>query len=123
MRALVLLLACLLLVTGCGGTDEEAPPPVEETAELDAAGEEVVTIEMRDNRFHPESVAVQVGQTVRWINEDSVPHDAAAVSGADFESELFGEGETFEWTPEQPGTVEYVCTVHPGMEGAITVVE
>lgn len=31
------------------------------------------------------------------------------------------EGGTFEVTFDEPGTVEYVCTIHPGMAGTITV--
>jgi endonuclease/exonuclease/phosphatase family metal-dependent hydrolase len=74
-------------------------------------------------RFYsaPAEASAGVGQEICWINEDEIDHNAVAESGADFESELFGKGETFTATVDSPGTVEYVCTIHPGMDGTITV--
>jgi plastocyanin len=46
-----------------------------------------------------------------------------AQEGADFESDTFGEGGTFSYTPDRPGTIAYVCTIHPGMDGTLTVEE
>jgi plastocyanin len=129
-RLLPLLVAAALLGWGCGGDDEDGPaaaPEPEATQAgggADGAGEGgggAVVVTMRDIRFDPQSVTVEAGQTVRWVNEDDVGHDADATSGADFESDLFGKGGTFEWVAEGSGTIEYVCSVHPGMTGTITV--
>lgn len=130
MRLLLLLLAIsAALVAGCGGDDDETTTtPAEtapaETTPAESSGEEgggdVVNIMMKDIQFDPQSVTVSVGQTVRWTNEDDVQHDADAVNG-EFESDLYGKGGTQEWKPEEPGTVEYVCSVHPNMQGTITV--
>ncbi len=76
---------------------------------------------MIDIKFDPENATVGVGQEVCWVNEDTIDHNAVAESGADFKSELFGKGETFVTTVDTPGTVDYVCTVHPGMTGTLTV--
>ena len=46
-----------------------------------------------------------------------------AEEGADFESELIQKDGTYEYTADAAGTIEYVCTLHPGMDGTITVVE
>jgi plastocyanin len=82
---------------------------------------DAVTIRMVDIKFDPRDATANVGQEICWVNEDTVDHNAVAESGADFESELFGQGETFTATVDQPGTVEYVCTIHPGMTGTIQV--
>ena len=72
---------------------------------------------MVDIKFDPQDATAGVGQDVCWINEDTIDHNAVAESGADFKSELYGKGETFTTAIDSPGTVEYVCTVHPGMTG------
>ena len=76
---------------------------------------------MVDIKFDPEEATAKVGQEICWPNEDDMQHNAVAEEGADFKSELYGKGETFTATVEEPGNVEYVCTVHPGMTGSIDV--
>jgi plastocyanin len=63
-----------------------------------------------------------VGQEICWPNESLFPHDVVAQSGADFRSERYDEGEKpFTVKIEKPGRVEYVCTLHVGMVGAIEI--
>lgn len=78
---------------------------------------------MVDTTFEPRDLTVPVGTTVTWVNEDSFPHTVTKTSGAggDFDSGEVPEAGTFENTFTEPGTVEYVCTIHPGMEGTVTV--
>ena len=33
----------------------------------------------------------------------------------------FGQGGTYSYTPTKPGKIEYTCTLHPGMDGELTV--
>ena len=116
MRALLALLVGLVVVAGCGGDDDGG------TAGSSAACPSgAVTIKMVDTKFDPETASVKAGQEVCWVNEDSIQHDAVAESGATFKSELFNKGETFTATVDQPGTIKYVCTVHPGMTGELEV--
>jgi plastocyanin len=121
-RRMRLLLALFLVLSlaACGGDDDGG----EDSGGGATAGScpsGSVVIDMVDIKFDPEDATAGVGQEVCWINEDEIDHNAVAESGADFESELFGKGETFTATVDEPGTVEYVCTIHPGMEGTITV--
>jgi plastocyanin len=80
------------------------------------------TIGMKSLHFKPDSVQVKVGQTVTWKNEESVPHDVKADSGASFHSKTFGKDGTYTFTPTKAGTVKYECTLHPGMDGTLDVV-
>jgi plastocyanin len=111
----VLLLA--LLVAACGGDDGGG----EQSASSDACPSGAVVIKMVDIKFDPEDASADVGQQVCWVNEETIEHNAVAEQGDDFKSELFGKGQTFTTTVDQPGTIEYVCTVHPGMTGTIDV--
>jgi plastocyanin len=119
MRASVALLIAVLALAGCGGDDDD-----DGGAGSSASGEcpsGSVTIRMVDIKFDPKDATAGVGQEICWVNDDTVDHNAVAESGADFESDLFGQGETFTTTVDSPGTVEYVCTIHPGMTGTIRV--
>ena len=134
-RSLLTLLACLaltVLVAACGGDDEEetagggattTESPDTATTDDGATSGDTVTIRMKDIQFQPDEVTVKVGQTVRWVNEDTVEHDAVDEEGGAFESELFGKDGSFEYTPEEAGEISYVCTVHPSMTGKLIVTE
>ena len=108
MRKLPLVL--LALLAGCGG-DDAPSEPVATTAVKMVSG----------NDFEPRAITVRAGQTVTWTNEDSVPHNAVAKEGDGPRSELFGRGRSYSWRATTPGTIEYVCTIHPGMDGTIEV--
>lgn len=75
---------------------------------------------MRNIAFSPKTATAKVGQKVCWVNDDDVQHDAAANNGL-FKSQLFGNGRTFTTKLTKAGTIDYVCTVHPGMTGTLHV--
>jgi plastocyanin len=97
--------AIAAVVSACGSSSGGSGPP---------------TIGMKDLRFHPASTSVKVGQKVTWKNEDTVDHNVTAKSGAKFMSKAFGGG-SYSYTPRAPGTIRYVCTLHPGMDGELVV--
>src|SRR5918992_3056448 len=69
--------------------------------------------------FEPAEVSVGVGDTVTWTNNDSVDHDVTADTFSSGEPGGMAPGDTFEHTFEEAGTFDYVCSVHPGMEGTV----
>lgn len=128
-RTLPLLLAAVvavLVAAGCGsnggsssstgGAGSQAA-----TGGGTAGGSGPVVVEMKSIQFSPKEVTVKPGQTIRWENLDTVDHDVKADSGASFASDSFGRGGTFEYTPDKAGTIQYECTLHPGMVGTIQV--
>jgi plastocyanin len=117
MRRCLPVLAAIvsLSAAACGGSDGGGGG----SAEVLKPGEE---IGMKSLRFRPDHVQVAVGQQVKWRNDEGIQHDVKAQSGADFASETFGKDGSFAWTPAKAGTVKYVCTLHPGMDGTIDVV-
>jgi plastocyanin len=115
-RAPLLLVTLALAFAACGGDDDGG-----DAASSSACSSDAVTIKMVDTQFEPEQATASVGDTVCWVNEDSIQHNAVAESGADFKSDLFNKGETFSTTLDTAGDVKYVCTIHPGMTGEITV--
>jgi plastocyanin len=122
-RSLVPLLACLALaaggaLAGCGGDDDEGGSSGSSSGD---GGGDVVEVHMKNIQFDPKDVTVKAGQTVRWVNDDDVEHNVVARSGANFKSDLFGKGGTFETKVDKAGTVAYVCTVHPAMMATLNV--
>jgi len=120
------LLALTVALAGCGGSaaDGTATAPAENPgapAERPAGSKPANTVTMKDISFKPGNVDVKVGKTVRWVNEDQVEHNVVATQGADFKSPLFGKDGVYTYKTTQAGTIRFECTVHPGMEGTITV--
>lgn len=75
------------------------------------------SVAVRDNSFGPAVLEVASGTTVTWVWQGHAPHD---VVGDGFASEIQDSGE-FTHTFDTPGTYDYVCTLHPGMTGTVTV--
>jgi plastocyanin len=124
---LVLLaaLALALAAAGCGSSKSSSSSssssqaaPATSTASGGTASGKTVTIDMKNIQFNPSSATVKVGQTVKWVNQDSAPHN---VSGGPLHSKTFGNGGSFTYTPKKAEKISYVCTIHPGMTATLTV--
>lgn len=132
------LLACFALaatgaIAGCGddnsdssSTPATAPPAaVKSTATEPApsASGDVVQVGMKDIKFVPADVTAKVGQKVEWTNSDGqTPHTVTSqTDGVDFDSGTLKGGATFDYTPTKAGKIDYVCTIHPGQAGTVTV--
>jgi plastocyanin len=133
-RRPVTLFACLALaaggaLAGCGSNDNSdssgssspppaaAPPP----AASASSGKEV-KVTMKNIKFVPAAITAKVGQKIVWTNTDGqTPHTVTATGGANFDSGTLPAGKTFEYTPTKAGKIDYVCTIHQGQSGTITV--
>ena len=136
-RWFAVLLSCLALavVAGCGGDDDEdggggAAATTEQPADTGAAEKtkpagDTVEVGMENIKFDPEEVTVKAGGKVKWTNNESIPHDVTKEGGPgpDFSSGKgnMKQGDTYEQTFKEAGTIDYVCTVHPNMTGKVTV--
>jgi plastocyanin len=124
---LALALAAVL-IAGCGGgssssttTKSTATPAPASGGSASSSGP--VAVSMKDISFAPKSVSVKVGQKITWTNDDTVDHNVTSQSGEHIASSNFGKGGTFSFTPTKAGTISYVCTIHPGMDGTIVVTQ
>jgi plastocyanin len=123
--ALPLLAAVALAAAGCGSSNsssssssQAAPATSTASGGTASGGGKTVTIDMKNIQFSPSSATVKVGQTVKWVNQDSAPHN---VTGGPLHSKTFGQGGSFTFTPKKAETISYVCTIHPNMTAKLTV--
>ena len=115
-------------VTGCGDDNNDSGSADTTTAAAPATpatgGDEknsVISVSMKANEFIPAKVTGKVGQTVEWTNDDPYPHNVVATKGEDFQSDTFDGGGTYKYKLDKAGKISYVCTIHSGMDGTITV--
>ena len=144
-----LLLAATTLV-GCGGSNGNnssytaptapsatvtptssvpAPPPSTPTPaptpppnQVPAVADVIISINSMDPAlaYSPNPATVTVGQTVSWVNRDSVPHTA---TGSSFSTGSLAPGATSApITMSAAGSFAYHCEIHPTMKGTLIVV-
>ena len=103
------LLVGILVVAACG----PASPTSAEGEEV-ASPSLVVTIDIDNFTFNPQSITVKKGTTIRWNQLEWVRHRLISSSpGAEFDSGNLHQGETFDYTFTVVGTYEYSCQTHP----------
>jgi plastocyanin len=111
LLALAGLLALALALGACSTSKAD-------TTDAPAAANQGPTVTIKDLAYTPETLTVPAGATVTWVWRDgAIAHD---VKGDGFRSKVISEG-TFSHRFDQPGTYDYVCTLHPNMTGTIEV--
>ena len=78
------------------------------------------SVRMAGSRFEPSTLTIAVGETVRWFNDDALPHTVSATDGS-WDSGNLAPGQAFERRFETAGSYSYLCRYHPGMVGSIEV--
>lgn len=106
MRLPLLLLVAVALA-GCGGTGPSEP---------------VATTEVlmpKSYRFDPKTIEVEAGDTVTWRNDDNFTHTVEVEGREDLKVE---PGQSVSVAFPEPGTYDYVCTLHShDMTGTVIV--
>ncbi|GEM_PF-1903208 len=78
------------------------------------------------NIFKPDNIIIKKGETVRWVNYDKVAHVFASMpfigKGGLFAPSI-EPGGSWEYTFDRPGEYYYICFIHKGMIGKVTVEE
>jgi plastocyanin len=80
------------------------------------------TVTMKGKTFLPHVVAVPVGGTVDFPNQDPIFHNVFSVSGKNrFDLDLYKRPKTGSWTFQHPGIVRVYCNIHPQMSAVVVV--
>ncbi len=78
------------------------------------------TVAIRGFQYLPDSLAVRVGDTVRWVNDDIVQH-TASVTGGDLDSKGIQSKQAWRFVAARTGEYRYACAFHPAMRGTLVV--
>lgn len=133
-------------VAGCGGSDSSTSSPTKSESDAttgeseseattsepgdDSGGNAAAPsgdavrsaeIEIEDFSYRPDPVTIEEGGKVIWRNRDSAPHTATAADGS-FDTGAIEEDKIKSETFKEPGTYQYVCSIHPQMHGTVEVV-
>lgn len=114
MKALLVTALALGLL---GASSVPAPTATPTTAPTAAPG---AIVHMRDFTFDPETVTIQAGQSVEWINDDAVFHSATA-DDKSWDSREIDGGRTWTHVFEKAGTYAYFCDDHSYMKATVVV--
>ena len=77
------------------------------------------TVVIEGFEFHPATLTVHRGDRIVWRNKDLVPH--TATSHGVFDSRSIAPGSSWTYVARKVGTLPYVCTFHPTMQGSLAV--
>lgn len=78
------------------------------------------SVRMAGSRFEPSTLTIAPGETVRWFNDDALPHTVSA-NDSGWDSGNLAPGQGFERRFDDPGSYPYLCRYHPGMAATIEV--
>jgi plastocyanin len=85
-----------------------------------AAGPAATAIDIDNFTFSPPTITVAAGTTVKWTNDDDIPHTVRAVDGS-FHSKAMDTADSYAFTFTKPGVYSYFCSLHPKMVGKVVV--
>ena len=82
-----------------------------------AGMENEVEIEIRNSQFNPNSITIQPGTRVVWVNKDMETHSVDPgrfMNGTDdfLASKNIDQNDTFGVTFTKTGTINYYCSIH-----------
>lgn len=78
------------------------------------------------NIFVPDNIIIKKGETVRWENKDTIEHvliSMPAIGIGGIKATRIEPGQSFEFKFDNPGEYFYICYIHKGMVGKVTVEE
>lgn len=84
-----------------------------------AATAETHLVTIHRMAFEFPQAQVRVGDTIEWVNKDSVPHTASSPD-AGFD-ETLAPGDTAHSSVARAGQFDVTCRYHPGMRGVLRV--
>jgi len=102
-RGLAAVITCFAIATGAGAAE--------------------VAVDQRDMQFVPGSVAINVGDSVRFTDTDRIAHDITVIDPAgtavDHGMDYFNQQIVVKF--DKPGVYQVRCRIHPAMKMTITV--
>lgn len=80
-------------------------------------------VTIKNFSFSPNTLRVQIGTKVTWVNNDSASHTVTSLTSAGLASGSLNQGESYSYTFSTKGTFKYKCNFHPSMLGTVVVTD
>lgn len=77
------------------------------------------TVTIINMRFNPDTLTVNPGDTVEWVNKDIFDHDVTSDSERILTSGLLKSGEQYKMAVKND--FAYLCSIHPSMKAIVIV--
>lgn len=129
----VVLFCSVLVLSGCAQYGGQQPQPTAPIPPTSTAGN---TVEIISSGFSPNTLTINVGDTVTFVNKDSTTHwpasnihpthtlypESGGCIGSKFDAcNSLAQGETFSFTFNEKGSWNYHDHLQPGLTGTIIV--
>lgn len=103
-----------LVIAGCTGTGSKNPKSSQA-----AVKPTTDTVTIAGMKFNPDTLLINKGDTVVWINNGIVAHNVTEYPGQTWKSDSIQPGQT--WEKVFSDSISYFCTIHPTMKGKIMI--
>ena len=90
-------------------------------AASEARAAELVLVNQRGLQFVPRVQAIELGQTVRFTNQDGETHNVHVVSPDFAFNQSMSPGQPLDFTPDHAGVMKLACDIHHHMRGFVVV--
>lgn len=116
---LIVILALILLIGfvifWMMAKEDSIPSP--DTTELGTS-----LVEINSFGFIPQTITIKKGDSIKWVNKDSQPHQVVIDFGASrIEGKILEENEEYSLRFMEQRDYDYYCGIHPSMTGKIIV--
>lgn len=80
-----------------------------------------VVVTITGSKFSPQIVAANPGDTILWVNKDTLPHTTRSDGSLLWDSGTIRPGGSFKRVFTSIGSYSYSCAIHPGMKGTVVI--
>ncbi len=102
--SIIILIGTALGLSGCSST---------------ATTPGVDTIEIKDMKFIPDTITVDKGDTIIWVNKDMVAHNVTDETPNSWSSGVISSDGSWKWVASD--SANYYCSIHAVMKGVVKI--
>lgn len=117
-RVFLTLTAIALLSVAALGCGTSSPSSSSDETDAPAIA---ATVHIKDGKFDPREVEIEMGGSVMWINDDVATHDLKFMPPNKLYSGVMKPKGMWIHTFSAAGTYDYYCDFHNTMKGSVVV--
>jgi plastocyanin len=81
-------------------------------------------VHQQGRMFSIDSIALEKGESLTFLNDDTVPHNIASISkGSEFDLGSQRPGASTDVTFTEAGEIQVFCAIHPRMKMTVKILE